>query len=97
MCGVKIAKMSTTEVSFYPKGPNIGRNCSFWANQEDSPAQCCDTQHKLLGRTTCRSVIDDVCLFIIEGREPSPITKLLLDGINVGLPDATVLPPGQLE
>ncbi len=81
---------------YYPKEANLGQECSFW-NLGNFAAECCYPKYELQGRTTCRGVIDDVCLYVKDGRQPQDeTTQLLLSGTNTNPPNCTLLPPGQI-
>ncbi len=54
---------------YYPKEANLGQGCSFW-NLGNFAAECCYPKYELQGRTTCRGIIDDVCLYVKDGRQP---------------------------
>lgn len=81
---------------FYPIVEHLGKECSFWGLDQGEPA-CGYPKSELEGRTTCRGIVDDVCLYIIDGRPPSELSDMLLKGIRTRQPDSSLLPPGDVS
>jgi hypothetical protein len=80
---------------FYPNEQNMGKSCSYW-ELGGIATNCCYPKHELQGRTTCGGVIDDVCLYVKNGREPSYFSKMLLEGVKTSITDSSLLPPGDI-
>lgn len=82
--------------SFYPKEENLGRNCEFWGVH--STPKCDFPKIQLQGRTSCEGIIDDVCLFIKNGREPLSLTEEQQTELKTRMPSLGpkwYLPPGE--
>ena len=80
---------------YYPTEENLGKDCQYW-NLGGIATNCCFPKFGLEDRTTCGGSIDDVCLRIKDGRQASDFTEMLLKGTNVGIPDSSLLPPGDI-
>ena len=78
---------------FYPKEENLGENCQFWTASEG----CGFPKAQLIGRRSCEGVIDDVCLYVKDGREPLSLTQDQRREIKLRMPDfdQNILPPGE--
>ena len=79
----------------YPHEQNLGKECLYWS-LGGIAAKCCFPKYELEGRTTCGGVIDDVCLYVKDGRTPGPTSQILLEGIRSMPPDSSLLPPGEI-
>jgi len=80
----------------YPKEENLGRNCLFW--NAGGTFRCDFPKAELLGRTSCEGIIDDVCLFLKDGREPLSLTEeqqIELTTRAPGLDHKFYIPPGE--
>ncbi len=81
---------------FYPKEENLGKSCMYWGIVAISG--CNYPKVELQGRTSCEGIIDDVCLFIKDGREPLSLTPEQQIEIKTRIPglDSNLnLPPGE--
>jgi hypothetical protein len=80
---------------YYPKEESLGENCLYWA-LGDTVAGCCFPKEELRGRKSCEGIIDDVCLFIKDGRKPTSLTDEQILEIKTRIPvvDQNSLPPG---
>lgn len=84
--------MASSE-KFYPKAENLGKNCKYWDNREG----CLYPKVEMEGRRSCEGVVDDVCLFIKDGRTPQSLTPDQILKIKIRIPDPNRnidLPPG---
>ncbi len=79
----------------YPDEPNLGKDCQFW-KLGGIATNCCFPKFELQGRTTCRGVIDNVCLQIKDGRQADDFTEMLLKGTKTAVPNSSLLPPGDI-
>lgn len=83
---------------FYPNEQNLGRNCNFW-DLSGRYAGCNYPKVGLEGRTSCEGTIDDVCLFIKDGRKPPSLSEEQLRDIRFRPPrlgENPELPPGDI-
>lgn len=72
-------------------------NCSFW---DLGYLACSFPKAEMEGRRSCEGIIDDVCLFLKNGRRPPSLTDLQILEIKTRPPDLTdksYLPPGDVE
>lgn len=79
--------------NFYPTEENLGRNCEFW----DAEVGCYYPKAEMDSRRSCEGIIDDVCLFLKDGRRPSSLTEEQILEIKTRAPDLddkSYLPPG---
>lgn len=67
---------------FYPTKEKLGNNCRFW-NLGGRFAGCNFPKAEMEGRTNCEGIIDDVCLYLKDGRVPK----------NIAIEDLKVRPP----
>ncbi len=82
----------------YPKLENLGRNCLYWQVGGLATA-CCFPKAELEGRRSCEGLIDDVCLFMKDGTEPTSLTDEQIASLKTTLPTSTSaeqLPPGDI-
>lgn len=96
-----------THERFYPKEENLGKDCEFWQGLEAHAAQrleniatgCIFPKFEMAGRVSCEGVIDDVCLYLKNGRKPKSLTPEQLAEIKYRIPDGDNrdLPPGNAE
>lgn len=80
---------------YYPNEPNLGQNCLYW-NFESG---CFYPKAELEHRRSCEGMIDDVCLFVKDGRRPSSLNEEQMNEIKNRAPDLydkTYLPPGNI-
>ena len=87
--------MSESE-KFYPSPEHLGEECLFWDLDQGDPA-CDYPKLELQGRRTCCGRVDDVCQYIMNGKEPSELSNMLLKGIKTRQPDSSLLPPGDIS
>lgn len=83
---------------FYPKTENLGQDCRFWCLGGIATG-CCFPSANLNGRRSCEGVIDDVCLFIKDGRRPDSLTDQQISDLKNMTPDLidkSHLPPGDV-
>lgn len=81
---------------FYPTADNLGTNCSYWQLGGLATA-CCFPKAELEGRRSCEGIIDDVCLFIKDGRETASLSEAQRLEIRTTIPNVDSgknLPPG---
>lgn len=81
----------------YPKEENLGSNCLFWGL---GSLACSFPKAEMKGRRSCEGIIDDVCLFLKDGRKPSSLTDAEIAEIKTRAPDLydkSYLPPGNVE
>jgi hypothetical protein len=82
--------------TFYPAERNLGRDCEFWA-VGGVAVGCCFPKAEMSGRTSCEGVIDDVCLFLKNGRHPDSLTEQQIIELKTRMPDLEnklYIPPG---
>jgi len=90
--------MVMTSEHFYPKEENLGKNCRFWDMGMVALA-CGFPKAEMAGRRSCEGIIDDVCLFLKDGRHPASLTLAQIIEIKFkppGLSDKSYLPPGDV-
>jgi hypothetical protein len=81
---------------YYPKEENLGGNCSFW---DLGRLACSFPKAEMEGRRSCEGIIDDVCLYLKNGRRPSSLTDEQILEIKTRAPDPadkSYLPPGDV-
>jgi hypothetical protein len=79
----------------YPNEDNLGKECLYWGLGGVATG-CCFPKLELEGRQTCGGIIDDVCLYVKDGRPPGETSRMLLSGIKLSPPDSSLLPPGEI-
>ncbi|MEO8105596.1 MAG: hypothetical protein ABI602_04665 [Candidatus Saccharibacteria bacterium] len=83
---------------FYPTEENLGENCVFW-NVGQMAMACAFPKAELEGRRSCEGIIDDVCLFVKDGRRPIGLNEAQIIEIKTRIPDLidkSYLPPGNI-
>jgi hypothetical protein len=81
--------------TFYPTEENLGHNCQYWDWEEG----CLYPKAELTGRRSCEGMIDDVCLFVLEGLQATSLSEAQVDEIINRAPnllDKSYLPPGNV-
>ena len=80
---------------FYPDEENIGKNCLFWSIQEG----CTFPKIEMGGRRSCEGIVDDVCLFLKNGKRPKSLTSEQLSELKFRVPGTSPLdiPPGDTQ
>lgn len=88
----------------YPSERNLGRNCKFWRGiAVDQSEQlgvlavgCHFPKAEMEGRLSCEGIIDDVCLYLKNGRPPKSLSTEQIDEIRLRIPHGNNrdLPPG---
>jgi len=58
----------------YPCAENLGKDCKFWRSNPDK-MECSFPNAKMNGRQDCEGLIDDICLFLKDGRRSPNITE----------------------
>ena len=84
---------------FYPKEVNLGSDCLYWC-LGGLASGCSFPKAELEGRRSCEGIIDDVCLFVKNGREPRSLSDEQMIEIKTRAPDPAnqyKLPPGNIE
>lgn len=84
--------MSRTE-KFYPNESNLGKQCAFWS----LTVGCRFPKGQLEGRRTCEGLVDDVCLLKKDGRPIPRMNEQQVFTIQIGVPDARLIPPGSVK
>jgi hypothetical protein len=89
---------------YYPSEKNLGKDCEFWQSLEGNAQQrlvnvamgCIFPKYEMEGRVSCEGIIDDVCLYLKDGRMPKSLTEEQLNEIRFKIPDGNNrdLPPG---
>lgn len=80
---------------YYPTEAHLGLNCMFW---NEAGAYCTFPKAELNGRRSCEGVVDDVCLFIKDRREPLSLSMEQRLALRIRPPSedsALHLPPGE--
>lgn len=83
----------------YPKEVNLGRDCLYWC-LGGIASGCCFPKVELEGRRSCEGIVDDVCLFIKDGRRPSSLTDSQMVELKTRAPNlqkSLHLPPGDVK
>ncbi len=83
---------------FYPREETLGENCMFW-HLDEPLIGCCFPKAELMGRLSCEGIIDDVCVFIKDGRKASSLSEEQMLQIKTRVPDINGrpdLPPGNI-
>ena len=90
----------------YPTEENLGKDCLFWEGVDTEPEKhmgmlavgCFFPKAEMEGRLSCEGMIDDVCLFLKDGRPPKSLTQDQRDEIHGRMPfsDNRELPPGNI-
>lgn len=91
---------------FYPSEENLGKDCSFWQSLETRAEKrlgniatgCIFPKYEMEGRVSCEGIIDDVCLYLKDGRLPQSLTQEQIDEIRLRIPDGKNrnIPPGNI-
>jgi len=91
---------------FYPKEENLGKDCRFWQgiaidgkrHLAQAAIGCTYPKFEMEGRMSCEGIIDDVCLYLKDGRRPSSLSQDQIDEIRFRIPDGDNrnLPPGDV-
>lgn len=91
---------------FYPSEENLGKDCLYWQGLDGHTEQgiarvaigCFFPKREMEGRVSCEGCIDDVCLFLKDGRRPRSLTQEQIDEIRTRIPngDNRQLPPGDI-
>lgn len=87
---------------FFPGEENLGKNCMFWGLKVVGgiAVGCAYPKAELEGRMSCDGIVDDVCLFIKDGRQPSSLTEQQRTELITRIPnltDKSYIPPGNTE
>ena len=79
---------------FWPTGENLGKNCRFWSQE----LGCIFPKKEMEGRRSCEGIIDDVCLFLKNGRRPKSLTSEQILELKTRVPNSPLsIPPGDTE
>lgn len=81
---------------FYPSEVNLGKSCQFW-NLHGRFFGCNFPKAELEGRTSCEGIIDDICLYLKDGRPPRSLTEEQIQQLKLKMPsfdEKTYIPPG---
>lgn len=89
---------------FYPSVENLGKNCEFWQGVDIEGKRtmgrlaigCQFPKAEMEGRLSCEGIIDDVCLYLKNGRRPRSLTEEQIFEIKTRIPGTNNrdLPPG---
>lgn len=81
-----------TKEAFYPREENLGNECRFWTEASG----CVFPKAEMEGRRSCEGIIDDVCLYLKDGRKPLSLSpeQLLKLKITPPAPNKSYIPPG---
>ncbi len=77
----------------FPTEANLGKSCRFWN------MGCRFPKTEIRGRTSCEGIIDDVCLFLKDGRRPKSLTEEQIRELKLRAPsliDRSYIPPGDI-
>lgn len=83
---------------FYPSEENLGKECRFW-DLFGRFAGCNFPKAEMEGRTSCEGLIDDVCLYLKDGRGPKSLTEEQIKELKLRMPafdEKTYIPPGDI-
>lgn len=87
---------------YSPREENLGRNCGFWQGVSEAgriAVGCCYPKAEMTGRLSCEGIVDDVCLYLKEGRRPQSLTEDQIREIRTRIPgfeENRRLPPGDI-
>lgn len=82
---------------FYPKEENLGKNCLYWS-LGGYLMRCCYPKAELEGRQSCEGLIDDVCLYVKDGRPAPSLSDQQIREIQARMPIVGFfLPPGDVQ
>lgn len=70
---------------FFPQEQNLGRYCQFW-NFKGRLKGCNYPKAEMEGRLSCEGVIDEMCLFLKDGRMPKSVPKEVLTSLKTQSP-----------
>ena len=59
---------------FYPTEDNLGKDCEFWSPDPQN-LRCIFPKVNMEGRTSCEGIIDDMCLYLKDGRRSPNISE----------------------
>ena len=82
----------------YPGVETLGDNCQYWRIGMPNPG-CHYPKAELTGRLSCEGMIDDVCLFIKDGRFAPSLSEDQMLEIKTRAPslERNNLPPGRIS
>lgn len=85
----------TERERFYPKEENLGQDCLFW----DKMYGCMFPKVELENRRSCEGIIDDVCLYLKDGREAKSLSEEQVFELKFHPPTQTKwnVPPGDTD
>ena len=79
---------------FWPTEKTIGKNCRFWSQEFG----CIFPKKEMEGRRSCEGIVDDVCLFLKNGRRPKSLTPEQLLELRTRVPNSPLnIPPGDTQ
>ncbi len=90
----------------YPSVNSLGKDCTFWkrdityTQSEQQTTGCTYPKAELIGRTSCEGVIDDVCLYLLNGRKPKSLTQEQIAKLKLNPASLTndfLIPPGDID
>jgi hypothetical protein len=84
--------------TYPPSEENLGRECKFWAL--GGLAVCYYPKAEMHGRTSCEGIIDDVCLFLKDGRKPASLSEEQITELATRAPSLDTkayIPPGDTK
>lgn len=78
----------------YPLETTLGEECMYW-RLEDSVG-CHFPKAQMVGRVSCEGIIDDVCLYLKDGRQPASLSPQQLVELKTRIPGTQNrdIPPG---
>lgn len=89
----------TEQQRFYPSEENLGRECRFWNSPQRRSFGCNFPKMQMEGRTSCEGIVDDVCLFLKNGRKPASLSEEQIRELKTRAPqfnDKQYIPPGDI-
>jgi hypothetical protein len=91
---------------FYPTEKDLGKDCIFWQSIDTESEKhvgvvavgCFFPKAEMEGRLSCEGIIDDVCLYLKDGRIPKSLTEEQLSELQRRIPitDNREIPPGDI-
>lgn len=79
---------------FNPSVDKFGKQCIHWSLQ----LGCTFPKAEMKGRRSCEGVIDDVCLYLKDGRVPKSLNQQQLLEIKTRIPGSNLMiPPGDIN
>lgn len=70
---------------FFPQEAHLGFYCKFW-DIKGRFRGCNYPKTEMCGRTSCEGIIDEMCLFLKDGRIPKSVSREVLGELKTQPP-----------